>query len=266
MDYRNEAIASIERAKYELDSKEDHRLRYAALELRMALDALIYAKAKLYEQDLSIEQIDKSWQPKKVLDLLLEIDPHADQGAHLKIGRQEEQGRPAKIMHSYGKERVLSLQEIKKYWPKLGSYLHTPTAHQLANSNGATPNKIRNRCNEVVEILDQVLASPIWNVGSIKSHKFICKNCSKEIIRRMPPIGVSVIAKCINCSATYNLTSVDDKQAKWEPRIEEIECANTSCNNLNKIWEKDTVLGSTWNCECCGINNEIVLAIICNEE
>jgi hypothetical protein len=53
MNYRNEAKNALRRAKQEINNSDAYRLRYTALELRMALESLIYERAALYKEELS---------------------------------------------------------------------------------------------------------------------------------------------------------------------------------------------------------------------
>lgn len=261
MNYRNIARDALERAKLELDKSDDYRLRYSALELRMALESLIYERAGRYTEELSSKKLS-TWQPHKLLSLLLEIDPYADKTSSISIGTQEEYGKPAKDMRFLGKARVLSLIEIKKYYDRLGSYLHTPTLDQVTQGKIATPEKIRTRCNEVVEILNQVLASPIFNADFRVTSSLQCIECGAKIVRRIPPATEVLIARCLECSASYSLTDKSSKQVEWLPQLHDVECANPSCSHINKIWDNDLKLGTHWSCPSCEVNNEIVLALV----
>ncbi|MFZ2311855.1 MAG: hypothetical protein WAV82_04480 [Methylobacter sp.] len=264
MDYRNEARKVLERAKQELDSSDDHRLRYAALDLRMALESLIYERASLYKEELSGKKLS-TWQPGKLLSLLLEVDPYVDKSGDLSFGLEEEYGKPAKMMKPLGRERVLSLGEIKKYYDRIGSYLHTPTLEQVAQGKGASTGVIRTRCNEVVDILEQVFSSPVFNVNLKVSTSIPCEKCNTKIVRRSPVDAAEpIIARCIECSASYILTLVGDKQVEWKPQVQDVECANPTCNCTIKIWESELKLGANWVCSDCGGNNQIVLGVAYN--
>jgi len=53
MNYRNDARNSLKRAKAELTQADDERLKYAALELRMTMEALTYDRALAYKDELA---------------------------------------------------------------------------------------------------------------------------------------------------------------------------------------------------------------------
>jgi len=93
MTYRNDARAAQKRARTELDAGDDERLKYAALELREAMEALTYDRAATYNAELPTAAYD-TWQPRKVMELLLEIDPNADKDSSLAVGLEETPGIP----------------------------------------------------------------------------------------------------------------------------------------------------------------------------
>ncbi len=78
-EYRDDARHAVDRAKAELESGDDERLKYAALELRMALESLIYDRALIYKDEFPPREYE-TWQPRKLLAVLLEIDENADKG------------------------------------------------------------------------------------------------------------------------------------------------------------------------------------------
>ncbi|MGE3145127.1 MAG: hypothetical protein AB7K35_06040, partial [Pseudorhodoplanes sp.] len=83
--YRQMARESLQRAKNELAAEDPLRYRYAALEMREAIEALIYERANVFKDDVKPDQL-KVWQPKKLMQLLVSIDPAANMGCTLKIG------------------------------------------------------------------------------------------------------------------------------------------------------------------------------------
>jgi hypothetical protein len=262
MDYRIAAREALKRAKQELSNGDDHRLRYAALELRMALESLIYERAELYTEELPTKKLS-IWQPKKLLSLLLEIDPDADNSTELRVGVQEELGKPATMMTSLGRDRVLSHGEVKRYYDRIGSYLHAPTLEQVAQGKGASYDTIRTRCSEISQIIEEVISSPIFNVNFRTLASKPCGKCGTKIVRRIPnePNGKPIIAKCIECSASYSLTSINDKQVEWKPHIYSIKCANPSCDCRIKIWERDIKIGDQWVCSGCNFKNQFVIGL-----
>lgn len=261
MDYRNEAKDALERAKEILKENNNNNLRYAALELRMSFECLVYERAGLFKDELSNNKLS-TWQPPQLLKLLIEIDPDADKNSSISGGLQEEQGKPAKHLSHIGNENVLSLNEIKKYYNRLGSYLHAPTIEQVMEKKGATSAKIKERCQEIIKILDKVLSSPIFNVNFRVCTSNLCERCNTKIVRRMPFEVKTVLATCITCSASYQLTSLENNKVEWMPLKYNVKCAEQTCGHINKLWKDDLKLENSFLCSNCGRENQLVLGVI----
>ena len=162
MNFRNQAKEAVSKAKLELESGDDSRLKYAALELRMALESLIYDTSKAYRDELS-EADFNTWQPKKLLEVMIEIDPSVEKSSEWRIGAQQSKGSLPLTMTSLGMDRRLSLKEIKKFYDRFGSYLHTPTIKQLEEEKTFNYSKLAVSCKELIGILDEVLSSGVYN-------------------------------------------------------------------------------------------------------
>jgi len=260
MDYRTEAREALARAQQNLSKKDSSGVMYAALELRIALESLIYQRATLYSKELCGKKLS-TWQPGKLLKLLLDIDPYADKSGSLSVGLEEEYGKPAPIMHSLGRERVLTLGEIKTYYDRLGSYLHAPTFDQVAAGKGATTEGKEQRCVELAGILDEVLSSPVFNVNFRVFSEISCGKCGKQIVRRLPPDGGTVVATCIECEAQYRVESNPPGGVAWTPLVHRVKCAKADCCQVMELWESEVKVGTNWVCSGCGGKNIISLAV-----
>jgi len=260
MDYRNKARKSLERAKEHFETGDESDLIYAALDLRMSLESLIYEKAKNYKGELPLKVLS-TWQPRKLLTLLLEIDPAADKDCGLSVGIEEEYGIPSNDMKFIGTEAVLSLSNIKKYYDRLGSYLHSPTIEQVEHKKVASPEKIRARCKELIDIVTVVLSSPIFNFNFSRKMDWSCEKCGNEIIRRIPSGVKSFSASCIDCNATYVIESSDELNFHRKSKTNKVPCASPSCEGHTKLWVNDIKLGNKWGCLTCGVTNQFALGI-----
>lgn len=260
MDYRNRARKSLEKAKAHFETGDEYDLIYVALDLRMSLECLIYEKAENYKGELPLKVLS-TWQPRKLLTLLLEIDPDADKDFGLSIGIEEEYGKPSEDMKFLGTEKVLSLSNIKKYYDKLGSYLHSPTIEQVEYKKVATPEKIRMRCNELIQIVTTVLSSPIFNFNVSRKIDWLCDKCGNKIIRRIPSAVKSFSASCIDCNATYILESSDDLNFQRKSKTNKVPCASPACDGNTDLWINDIKLGNKWECLTCGVTNQFALGV-----
>ena len=93
MNYRNYARKCLKRYEEELGNSDDERLKYAALELRMSMEALTYDRALAYKDEFPPAEYE-TWQPRKVMRVLLDIDPSADKDSSFAFGEEEEYGVP----------------------------------------------------------------------------------------------------------------------------------------------------------------------------
>src|SRR5258708_30871845 len=101
-DFRHSARTALERARAELASNEPYRFRYAALELRDAMEALTYDRAMAYKNDIPPEDY-YTWQPRKLMMVLLGVDPDIGKSSTLAIGiglNTANLSLPSRCLHS----------------------------------------------------------------------------------------------------------------------------------------------------------------------
>ncbi|WKD48218.1 hypothetical protein [Microbulbifer spongiae] len=262
MRYRDIAKTYLKSAEKELSTGDDSRLKFAALELRMTLEALTYERAQLYKKELTEKQI-KIWQPRKLLTTLIDIDPFVDSSPTISFGIEGEDGSPPEEMKLLGKETVISLKDIKNYYDRLSSYLHTPTIEQGMLKENSSPQRIRYRCEEIVSIMKDVVSSPIFNVDLRDKASLNCYECGSEIVRTIPPSSNELQVKCLqeNCLASYIVKKLPDRQAHWEPMYDELPCSNPNCDEKQLTWKREFALGVNWNCKKCRGHNRVSLGI-----
>jgi len=260
VDYRHEARKYLECAERELKTLDDARLKYAVLELRMAMEALTYDRAKGYKEEFPPSEYE-TWQPRKVMTVLLDIDPTADSDATYAIGLQKEYGIRPEKMDSLGTEKILNLETLRKHYDALGSYLHVPTLKQVRLSKEHDFNKIRLRCEEIANAVMQVLSSPIFNVTLGSFASLPCMECGKPIRKRMPHSKKEVPAQCYECGASYLIIDKGNSQVEWTPQQHEIPCGNSSCNHKITIWHHELEAGRSWTCPACSGRNTFCFGI-----
>jgi len=259
--HRSRARSALKSAQSELASDEDQRLKYAALELRMAIESVTYDRALAYKSEFPPHEYE-TWQPKKVMSVLLEIDPTADSDSTLSFGIEPSLGQNPETMNPLGTEIVFNLQIIKKHYDALGSYLHAPSLKQTLSGPGPNYSKMRKRCEEIASTLERVLASPVFNSTFGAFSSFDCCECKVRIRRRIPRDRDSLQIDCFNCLASYTLTRTEDDQIRMDPHQHEILCANASCGHLTILLRREIVNGGAWICEGCQGRNEIQLGLV----
>ena len=98
--YRHLARESLSRAKAELAAQDLHRLRYAALELRDAMEAVTYDRALAFKDEIPPEEY-RTWQPRKLMAVLVDVDPSIGMTSTIAVGIESEYGKPAEDMELY---------------------------------------------------------------------------------------------------------------------------------------------------------------------
>lgn len=261
MKFRQEALLSIERAKRELSSEDVERSRYAALELRMALEALAYERADLYKHEITDDDL-KAWQPRKLLSILIDIDPDSDQTVHWSVGKQPEKGVLPEKMQELGQDRRLSLREVKDYYDRLGSYLHNPTLDQLAGKKVTDIHKVKEKCLGLINILESVVESPVFNTRMKATVSSNCLKCKEKIIRGTSPGFSETTATCKNCGAQYSVKRKEQNTVTWMPIVETIPCANRLCNETFDLFSVEIKEGTRRKCRACGDYSVITLGVV----
>lgn len=258
--YRSAARNSLRLAKAELLNGDDQRLKYAALELRMTIESLAYDRAASYKDEFPPSEYE-TWQPKKVMQVLLDIDPHAASDSTLRIGLEPSPGVAPEVMHDVGHETALSMAVIKRYYDALGSYLHVPTLKQARGVKPQDPAKLRMKCGEIAGALELVLASSVYNITLGSFATIECFNCEKPLRRRFPFGKESVRAECMECNAGYTLIGLGNNQVEWKPHQRKLKCGGDKCLTEALIWEHEIRAGEYWICTGCGGRNQFGLCV-----
>ncbi|AXE34648.1 hypothetical protein DK843_10265 [Chromobacterium phragmitis] len=262
VDFRNRARESLARAKTELSAGESYRLRFAALELRMAIEAVTYDRTQAYESELPSE-VYRTWQPKKLMQQLLDLEPMADQGSSIAVGREETPGVAASQMQHRGTEQVFDMKAIKAHYDALGSFLHTPTLKQLEEQGDADFSKLQTRCEKIIDLLEGVLSSRVFNItlGIFSNIECMNPDCGKTIRRRIQRGADVTKAECFECGFTYEIQTGGQGQCIWRPILEEVPCPSPECTQVFRLAPKEIAPDRRLHCHACGGRFQIGLAL-----
>ena len=260
MQYRDLARRHLKIARAELSSGQDERVTFAALELRMAIEALTYARARAYKEELPPQEYE-TWQPKKLMAVLLEIDPNIDKNSAIAVGVETEYGVKPDEMKWLGEESVLNMKTIKTHYDALGSFLHVPTLKSITEGKVANVEKLRKRCEQISLEVEKSLASTVFNstLGNFSSIQ--CLECESVIRKRIPFKAVTVEAACFSCSAAYTLHVEDAGKIRWEPQIARVPCSDTDCDAVVELWRYEFQPGQSWTCDKCDRKNVLRLCV-----
>lgn len=261
-DFRSVAKKHLARAKTRLEKDDEPDLVHAALELRMSMEAIVYGYAQAYAEELP-PLAHNTWQPRKVLELLLEIDPHCDKDATIAVGTEEEFGVPAPTVEMVGKETRLSLKDVKKHYDRLGSHLHIPTIAQFENGRVHDFAKLRTSCTRLAGILEGVLSSLVFNVTFGETSQVECSRCERTLVKCVTYLeaGESVAGQCPVCNASYTVTRETNRQVTWEPNQISAPCTNPACGRSSFIWQDEVEFGRLITCPYCEQQSTVVYSL-----
>lgn len=260
VDYRARARGATDRARALLVTGVDDQLRYAALELRFAMEALTYDRAQAYAKEIPPEEM-ATWQPDKVMKVLLEIEPTADSSYTLSIGEEPYPGGTPTKMSALGCDTVFSLAELKNHYHALGAVLHTPTMQQIEQARHLDFAKLRIRLEAIAQALTKSLDSPIRNFTLGRFASLVCERCGKSIRKRLPGDQQVTEAKCFSCGAPYRISLLEAGKVQWEPVIREAKCPSEKCSGNFVFWVDEIKPGAHWSCSDCKISWRIELGI-----
>ena len=154
------ARESLARAKAELASGEPIRVRYAALELRFAMEAVTYDRATAFKKEIPPKEY-ATWQPRKLMKMLVDIDPGIGASSTIRIGFQDDIGTPAppERMRTMGTDVVFTLGDLKSHYDAIGNHLHVPSLANVQAGNIPDDEQLRARCETIAGLLERVLSS-----------------------------------------------------------------------------------------------------------
>ena len=129
-----------------LAKQDDASLRYAALELRRCIEAIVYEKLKLYGELLPEESIH-TWQAAQAFKALIEIEPNAEEDVTYGIAPQTEPDKlPDVPFRNIGTDRRPKGRRVKKVWNSLGGLTYTRSGRFLRNRVRGRPAHLLKTC------------------------------------------------------------------------------------------------------------------------
>jgi len=260
MQYRHEARQALARATALLLGGDDHALRYVALELRLTLEASVYDRLHDYRRDVP-PSLYETWQPPKVLRLLLEIEPNADRPSTTQFTRHSSDPDVAPRSITFS-ETPVDLPTLKANYDALGSYLHMPTRKQFEKSGGPDLAKLRKRCETLAATLDPMVMPPKNTfIGGTFTH-CECFRCGADMRKRLAPGVVGeLVATCLECEAPHRVLVEADGTAVWTSVKYAAHCAHEDCGAEHGIFPDELKDGHCWTCGQCGGDNFFELGL-----
>jgi hypothetical protein len=257
MSFRTEARKFANLARENLNLGTEANIRYAALEIRMALECFVYKIANQYETELPHEKLN-TWQPRKLLKLIIEYDPAADQDRCMHMGTGEFDQNGEEEFIDLGTERRVSLSEIKRHYDALGSLLHT---QRSSDNTHEIELRRRKHCDDALAIVERVLTSKIFDIDQKIATHSKCLRCEMPVVQRVAAMKVGEIrlAECIKCHAQYDVEMRSENAFRWSDRRRDIPCLE--CQTPNKFWPDEIHPSAHLKCAACGAKAEVGLSL-----
>lgn len=175
-------------------------IRYAALELRYAIEHLFYGFVPQYKLELPDEILDGTeWRPAEIIDMIADIDPMVQHDSILRMGEQPAPGVVPTRMIVLGKQTGLSKDLVRKVYHKLGFYLHART-----DGNDHDPAHLTKRLLKFIPYLERYENDTVISAIAERIH-FSCQACGRPIAKRTEHIERNPYVRCPNrrCGAIY---------------------------------------------------------------
>lgn len=245
----------VQRADEHIECGDVERLRCACLELRLALERIAYQKLQLRLDDIAIEEI-RGWQPKRVMDALMElVDPALDQDAKLSVGQRPGGGDPeTDVFTAVGLSKGVHPKKLGKYCHKLGSFLHM----SMPSKKGERPKapdvaKLSEFLREVIAYVEEITSTG-FDAHFSEKVTLNCSACQQLTVRNRKLLKEHDIVQCQNpaCKSSYK-TAKDGEQFVFEHYTIDMPCKRCDktmrfvANELLELPHNHTVVVR---CEC----------------
>jgi hypothetical protein len=193
----------VARAREHLASGTETGLRHAALELRMAIERIAYRFLPLYSQELTDDILKGwNWQPKRILDALVDCNPGAEQDFTIRAAFRNPNGSPGPSVFR-GKQQGLPRKLLSRNYDKLGSLVHVDPRGKpldlpkMSKFAEATASRIEVYCQETTIVAN----------GLAPAVTFTCQ-CGRVFRRNMAAVRINAKVRCPadSCAAVFDLT------------------------------------------------------------
>lgn len=237
---------SLAKANAHIERGGADDLRYAALELRICLEAITYRKLGGMKKYLSEKQL-ATWQPPQAVKMLLEIDPNADQDFILNGGFEPSLGAPPKHMFRLGEHLTFKSGWLRRHYNKLGSYLHQSNPFALRPAEGISAGYLAEVATDVARVLQSTIHSAWFGA----SYSFTCKLCESGITVTEARVAGGSPISCFNsnCIAQYLPEKTTDTKVVFKHMATAFECL--TCENQIKLDEVRIAIGTEFACKTC---------------
>lgn len=243
----------LSRAKAFLATEQSADLRYAALELRLCLEAMTYDKLRSFAKYLPPSFLERTWQPPQLLKAMKQLDSGADQSVRLLVGAEAVYGVPPKDeeFKLVGEHKAFGQAWLRKHYNKLGSLLHLQP-----NDAAGDETEHRTYLSTLAGEIEDAQRGSILGLWFGETSNFICQLCNEQVTVSVHFARTEGRAICLNpsCEAEYK-AEIQGNEASFLLRASEFPC--TSCSEPVIVQLRHLKPGLVVTCSACKRNHVI---------
>lgn len=236
----------LQRARELIDSGSAGDLQYAALELRLCLEAMTYDKLSSFGKYLPKSLLERTWQPPQLLKAMMQLDGNADQSFKLFMGEQVTPGvpAPAEKMQLVGEHKAFGVAWLRKHYNKLGSMLH------LQPSGVTSDDERRNALVAIAGEIEEAQKGSILGMWMGETISFDCDLCGQRSTVSSHYARTTKSAYCMNpdCELEY-AAHLEGNEIILSPRSVTAPCR--ACGHENRLRPSDLKDGMRFTCPAC---------------
>lgn len=228
-------------------------LRYAALELRRCLEAVVYEKLLAYKDRLP-PKFSRIWQAPQAIKALVQLEPGAHRSHVIRVAREQEPGVPGRDFHALGHDLRPDPAWLTKTWNKLGSFLHAswPFARKGEMDAQAARAFLLEVAQQLHPFVDRSFTGTFAVVISID-----CSICGSSIPANEDGVRERGYVTCLDptCEARYD-ASIDGEEIVFHLVASSATCPD--CSTVIVIPDNKLKLGTEFVCTSCSASFKLV--------
>lgn len=236
------------RADELLSCNDIDKAKYAALELRFLIEAIVYQKLVKCSADIP-ESIVNTWQPNKALRMLYELNSLSVSSFELQVNLTNCPQPPKDGWISLGEQKIPKVSRLNTLYNKLGSFLHLTEPKRYGKCiDKNVIDQIKEVRDELEEFVD---GNIVVSFGKIKHA--LCPICQGDFFFNRSKIKSGDVVRCkeSSCGSTF-VCKIDSESGyvSFDYRTYDICCQKC---NATIIVPEDTVMSlGKFLCSECG--------------
>lgn len=223
----SKAMAHLDKARVLAEKGDYDSLRYAALELRFAVERIVLDVLKTYENQGEIpDEALTEWRLKEILKILWDCNPDLPQSVSFRIGSEGDSG-PLSGLFLTGTQSGIDAAALGGDWKLLGKFLHAE------RGEGIHPVQDMQRAIGSAVARLEPYRNDTALINAAERGHFTCA-CGRTVTRRLSALKKDPVVRCPNkaCRAEYRWSgSVSD--SFFTPVTVELTCP--SCTATSRI-------------------------------